>query len=262
VDLGYAKILGILILRRTRFRSSVNFNCATIHSLSLAAQRDDYDSGSLSFNEEEGLDLRRCTFDIFEGTKDQQERVVKAQSPQSFSMDPYLQFERYYRSIGDEAYAKKIYYEGRTARRKNTLGWSMRSLEWLFLGLTVGYGVRMRRLLVWMIPVLVLGIVIFWSDSTLVAKESGKMKTKSSSLEQMNPAKEAEQSPDGYEFLKHLGHRLWYSLDLFIPIVNLRIAEEYQRPHGLRGLYFVLHIAMGWILVPLLIASLSGVVRK
>ena len=96
--------------------------------------------------------------------------------------------------------------------------------------------------LVWILIFLCVGTCIFWST------------------EAMSPKKDTEHTDNSG--LSKLGHRLWYSVDLFIPIVNLRIADEYQRPHGWYALYAVIHIGMGWLLVPLLIASLSGVIKK
>jgi hypothetical protein len=53
-----------------------------------------------------------------------------------------------------------------------------------------------------------------------------------------------------------------YSLDLFLPVVNLRIDERWQ-PQGLeREMYALVHSMVGWILVPLLVASLAGIIRR
>ena len=54
----------------------------------------------------------------------------------------------------------------------------------------------------------------------------------------------------------------WYTLDLFIPIVNLQTANEW-RPKENRSLaliYMRLHTLAGWILIPLGLAALTGIV--
>ena len=261
------QISGKAVFWETKFQNSVNFNGATIHNLLLP--RDSDASDSFPF-EKKDIDLRRCTFDIFEGTKEQQKQIVEAQSPEKFSQDPYLQFERYYRSIGDEAYAKKIYYDGQCALRKNALNrknpeiqwsWWKRISDWV-LCWTVGYGVRMWLSFLWIFLFLCAGAVVFWSNGALVPKNAKSINTGSSAVEQPDKADEAAQTGNKDKFFTHLCHRLWYSLDLFIPIVNLRIVEGYKRFHGWRAAYGVFHIVMGWILVPLLIASLSGVIKK
>ncbi len=279
VNFRYVQISGVAILRGTEFQNSVSFNGAAIHSLSMRDPKTDYGSGSFPF-EKKDIDLRRCTFEIFEGTKEQQKHIVDAQSLEKFSQDPYLQFEQYYRSIGDEAYAKKIYYDGRRVLRKNALRryalkkskrqernseirwplWRVISdwgLRWM-----VGYGVRMGRSFILILILLCLGTSVFWSDGALVPKDAKSISAVSSVAEQPDKADEAAQTGNKDKFFTHLCHRLWYSLDLFIPIVNLRIIEGYKRFHGWRAAYGVVHIIMGWILVPLLIASLSGVIKK
>jgi hypothetical protein len=45
-------------------------------------------------------------------------------------------------------------------------------------------------------------------------------------------------------------------------LVNLHIDEEWE-PNGLwRKTYALFHSMVGWVLVPLLIASLSGIIRR
>ena len=280
VDFRNVQISGNAIFWKTEFRNSVNFNSVTIHSLSLMDPRTDY--GSKSFPFEKEVDLRRCTFDIFEGTKEQQRCMVNAQSPEKFSQDPYLQFEKYYRDIGDEVYAKDVYYEGRLALRKNAWRrfeprkskrqernsdirwpwWKVFISEQVFRWM-VGYGVRMRWPFICIATLLLFStFVVFWSDDALVPKDVEGISALKSVVEQIVKADKAEQTGAKDNFLTHLCHRLWYSLDLFIPIVNLRIVDGYKRFHGGRAFYGVIHIVAGWILVPLLIASLSGVVKK
>lgn len=263
------QISGRAVFWETKFQNSVNFNCATIHNLSLT-DGTDYGSKSFPFDEKKGVDLRRCKFEVFEGTEKQQKHVVDAQSPKKFSIAPYLQFERYYRGIGDEAYAKDVYYKGRHALRKNALNgknpeirWSLWKVisDWV-LCWTVGYGVRMWLALLWISFFLCVGTAVFWSDSALVPKDAEGIGAIKSVVEQIVKVDKAGQTGTKDNFFTHLGHRLWYSIDLFIPVVNLRIVDGYKRFHDWRAVYGVFHIVMGWILVPLLIASLSGIIKK
>jgi len=64
-----------------------------------------------------------------------------------------------------------------------------------------------------------------------------------------------------------LFNRLGYTLDLFIPLVNLGIAKKWEvnRKYPNRlclEAYSIVAVLYGWILIPLLIASLSGIVKK
>ena len=61
---------------------------------------------------------------------------------------------------------------------------------------------------------------------------------------------------------RYFFHRLGYSLEMLLPVINFKIAEEYRIPPGWRGVYMVIHIIAGWVLIPLLISALAGVLRK
>ena len=69
-------------------------------------------------------------------------------------------------------------------------------------------------------------------------------------------------SVDPQPWYDELPYRAAYSLDLFLPLVNLHIDENWQ-PHGpVLQLYAILHATVGWLVVPLLLAALAGVMRR
>ena len=72
------------------------------------------------------------------------------------------------------------------------------------------------------------------------------------------PKEAQEQSSLG----QHLYERSIYSLDLFLPVVNLHVDEKWQLNGLGREICAVIHSIVGWILVPLLLASLSGIIRQ
>jgi hypothetical protein len=247
-------------------------------------------------------------------------------------MDPYLQFEEYYNSIGDDSYAKDVYYEGRKKLRKYARSkanpdinwsWGKLILDFLYRWL-VGYGVKFGRTWVYLFSLLIIGILVFWSDEAMVpksinARTSGFImaidpefqidfdksvisdnlrqifKDNSITLSQQayieiekngkewdifnSPlydvqykAKLKENGIRIYNttyFMKHLFYRFGYSLNLLLPVVNLRIADEYKFPSNwdgvwsvLRGFYTIVHIFVGSVLSSLLISSPTGVLRK
>jgi hypothetical protein len=329
----HTKILRQLALWKTKFNNGVNFNCVNLHSFSLMDIGDRYGSDSLPFLEND-VDLRRLSFTVFDGTKEQQRHVVEKQAPDKFSMDPYLQFEKYSNSIGDDSNAKDIYYEGRKklhehAKSKTNpdINWSWGKLKLDFFNRwLVGYGVKLGRTFCWLAVFLLLGVLVFWSDEAMVPKSIGAKtsgfimaiepdfktdfdkKVISDNLRQIFKDNSLILSQQAYiygdieklgkewniinyplydiqykvkleknrikiynttYFVKRLLHRLGYSLNMLLPIVNLRIADEYKFPSNwdgvcsiLRGFYTILHIFAGWILIPLLISSLAGVLRK
>jgi hypothetical protein len=58
-------------------------------------------------------------------------------------------------------------------------------------------------------------------------------------------------------------NRFWYSLGLFLPFVDLQ-ADKVWRPKAdqtfLRN-YMRVHILLGWILIPLVLAALTGLIK-
>ncbi|MEK7397342.1 MAG: hypothetical protein AAB116_10455, partial [Candidatus Poribacteria bacterium] len=178
VDFTQTKILGSLALWKTEFNSGVNLNCASLNTFSLADPIDKYGWDFLPFRGD--VDLRRFSFTVFEGTKEQQKHIVDAQASDKFSMDPYLQFEKYYNSVGDESYAKDVYYEGRTKLRENALNkwnidinWAKGKLILDYLNcFLVGYGAKLGRSFIYLFGLLIIGIIVFWSDEAMIPKSA------------------------------------------------------------------------------------------
>jgi uncharacterized protein YjbI with pentapeptide repeats len=184
--------------------------------------------------------------------KDFASRFAREQHVTEFSRAPHLQLERYYSSVGDDAEAKRMYYRGRSELRENALNklgrtqWSRRTrwIDWWIKCFT-GYGVHTWLLLIWIIGFLVVGTVIFWPNDTL------------------DPVSKDINAQLGWStFREHLLDRGSYSLDLFLPIVNLHVDEKWQPHEPWRQFYAIFHSMVGWVLVPLLLASLSGIIRR
>lgn len=77
-----------------------------------------------------------------------------------------------------------------------------------------------------------------------------------SNKEKMDPVKEAEACGAEYG-------RFWYSLELFLPVVDLGVAKAWKPkvsyPH-LRT-YARIHQLAGWVLIPVTLAALTGVIK-
>jgi hypothetical protein len=201
------------------------------------------------------LDLREFTFESFIGNgtvADQFAQAVRfalVQDPATFSRDPYLQFERYYNRIGDEAHAGKMHRKGRLALRDNAKDengitqWSPRRnlLDWMWKWLA-GYGVQVWRLLVISAAFLLIGAFVFYlPDNALTA---------------------VGDSGGSTSWQEAWVYRLAYSLDLFLPLVNLHIEENWTPSGPWLQAYAVGHAMVGWLLVPLMLAALAGIMRK
>jgi hypothetical protein len=148
-----------------------------------------------------------------------------------------------------------MYYEGRRVRRENAkfaggsviwplpTRWSDWWLKWL-----TGYGVYTWRLLLPISFFIILGTVVFWPEDALLP---------------VTPATTNTYEGQNLDVLvRHFFDRFAFSTARFLPIIDLYIADKWE-PNGLwREAYVFLHSLVGWILVPLLITSLAGIVKR
>jgi hypothetical protein len=58
-----------------------------------------------------------------------------------------------------------------------------------------------------------------------------------------------------------LATRFAFSIGNFVPLVDLHLADEWTPHPRLRG-YNALHTLLGWLLIPLLVAALAGLLSK
>ena len=151
---------------------------------------------------------------------------------------PYAQLAKVLQEMGHEADARRILIaKQEDPARLAMMTWYQRLWHHV-LGLTIGYGYRPWQALLWIVGFIVLGAFLFQSGS------------------------------DGAQFEKTIAgeppafNTFVYSLDSFVPLIDLHQAK-YRLPisRGLR-VYLWLHIASGWILTTLLVVGLTGLVRK
>jgi hypothetical protein len=57
-------------------------------------------------------------------------------------------------------------------------------------------------------------------------------------------------------------YRTGYSLDLLLPVVNLHFEDQWEPRNPWLRAYAAFQVVMGWILIPLLLASLAGFIRR
>jgi hypothetical protein len=256
VRLEEAKISGKLDLTEAQFRDGASFYGATI--------------GRLVFVHPyfgQSLDLRECTFEWFRGNEKEAMILLLSQDPVTFSSDPYVQLENYYNRIGNRHEASEMYRAGRAARRKNAYDrggstvwpWKQKLGDQVLRVLT-GYGVRTGRLF-WVALVFVLaGFFIFLPDAALVEVDA------SGSSSSPNGKLVASTASAGGQGSYGPGERIWdratYSLDLFLPVVKLGVDDQWEPNHLTSEIWVFVHQFVGWLVVPLLLASLAGIIKK
>jgi hypothetical protein len=156
---------------------------------------------------------------------------------------PYEQLAKVFRQMGNEVDARKVLIAKQDALRKHgELGRLSKAWNW-FLGVSIAYGYESWRVMVFMVVMIMIGWGVFWG-----ADANGAMIDIKSNV------------PNPF-------NAFVYSLEVFVPLVDLH-QESYWLPDAnaaygwLLRLYFWVHIAFGWISSTLLVAALTGLVRK
>jgi hypothetical protein len=153
-----------------------------------------------------------------------------------FSPSAYTQAEAFVRASAPANAADQFFIERRKRERNEGAGW----LSWLWnliLEKVVGYGRNPER--AWYIGLAVIAVGYF-----VFRRRQG-----------MTPRKPEDESRPYSPF--------WYSVDLFAPVINLKVADTWEPARGrwfARNYMYVQRI-LGWILVPIGIAVWTGILK-
>ena len=164
--------------------------------------------------------------------------VIKCISEYMGILSLFSSLEQFFLRQGYLGDADKAFIAGKRRERDeyfrsgDWFGW-LRS--WM-LYLLVGYGRRPWQAGIACAVVIALGFVLFSPDK-------------------MEPQK-PEDTPRVYS-------RFWYSLNLFLPVVDLQAGKVWKPKAAQTFLrnYMRVHIMLGWILVPLVLAALTGLIK-
>lgn len=193
--------------------------------------------------------------------RDAQNRLRWLRLQNGFSPQPYRQLAKFLSSLGDTAGAVRVLIEEQDARYAN---YGLAGKLWGgFLKFTIGYGHRPLLAIFWMLLVVLVGMVV-----VRAAKRAGVMRL---------TWPETTPPPTGDPTIRL--RPLLYSLDVFVPFVNLH-QEHYWWPesqesgdcvilnmklrvHGsLIEYYLWLQIIAGWLLSAIFIAGVTGLIRN
>ncbi len=152
-----------------------------------------------------------------------------------YSAQPYTQLEASFRGDGYPERADEVYVRLRQ-RQRDRLGWLGGAGDWLLERL-VRYGRSPERAFYLSAVVVLMGLLIFWREKDVQLqdpKDEGK---------RYNP--------------------LWYSLDLFLPFINLQAAGVWmpRQDSRLRRNYARVHTILGWDLIPIGLAAVTGIIK-
>jgi|GEM_PF-6632219 len=232
-----------------------------------------------------------CNFDFFDG---EWRKIVDQQDRRHFSLDPYLMLERCARAAGRHDEADDIYHKGKSRETWRALA-QLRLLSF-FKGVLwdalAGYGVRKWRLGIWCVLVVALGVAVFWSSDALRPAVKGEDAVPLYTAQLTQPLSHSDSNAgeactglfgdfsswtmpklegwlrefdinvnfDGRMFDRVVS-RLAYSIDAFVPL-DLEIAKHCRPAPSWRQAYYAIHILAGWILIPWVVAAVTGFFGK
>jgi hypothetical protein len=188
-----------------------------------------------------------------------------------FAPQPYRQLAKVFQETGQHGWARAVLFEMEERLRKNYRGrfarvW--RVWRWI-VGVVVGYGYKTYRACLWLLGLILLGCGIYET-----AKLAGGM---------VPTEKKAFQSFEATKLLPAYYPQfspLFYSLENSVPLIKLAQADRWQpKPNGQRSsaagqtwylcvLSFIttwfrwVQPVIGWVLVTLFVAGLTGIVRS
>jgi hypothetical protein len=151
-----------------------------------------------------------------------------------FSSDIYSKLEEFFASSGDQAIADDVYIEQKTQERRKLTMLPLLLNHLMYW--SIGYGRHAIRALWWGLLFVGIGSVIFKEDD-MVRKDD---------------------APAALQY-----NRAWYSLDVFLPLTRLYAADWWtpKRERKLAWFYLRIHHLLGWVLIPLGLAAVSGIIK-
>jgi hypothetical protein len=175
---------------------------------------------------------------ILESESESPEELLKLADWSAYSADVYSNLEGFFLRRGDRDDADKAFFAGKHRQREEYFG-SGHWFRWLgswTLDLLVGYGRHPWQAGIPCVVLIALGCVLFSPKK----------------MEPQNP----NETPRVYS-------RFWYSLGLFLPFVDLQVGKVWKPKADetfLRN-YMRVHILLGWILIPLVLAAVTGLIK-
>jgi uncharacterized protein YjbI with pentapeptide repeats len=174
--------------------------------------------------------------------------LLKLVNQSAYSADVFSRLEDFFTREGYPRHADEAFILGKLRVRERyflngrSVGEYFLSGDWLrwlgstMLYLLVGYGRRPWQAAIPCAALIALGCILF-------------------SPKKMEPRNPAE-APRAY-------NRFWYSFGLFLPFVDLQ-ADKQWKPKADQALlrnYMQIHILLGWILIPIVLAALTGLIK-
>jgi hypothetical protein len=170
------------------------------------------------------------------------------QQTQPFRKSNYIAIENDLRNKGQDEDADEVYVSMRRRDRRNTGNFARVLWDWL-LDLSTKYGTTSVRLFWLLIVWFVASLLIFTNPAHVEYAISPSLQ---------NPTPEVHPDPAVWDVVD----ATFFAVHLHVPIVQLGIDQDVQPSGDAMKAYAMVSTAASWVIWPLLIASLSGFLRK
>jgi hypothetical protein len=167
--------------------------------------------------------------------EDSWKRLLELVKGSVYDANVYTNLETFFRRQGYADRADKVFVEHKRSERQK----SPQNVRWfwnLLLEYLVWYGRKPELALVWSLVVIFLGSFVFWPNG----------------MEPKNPTA-----------ILPRYNALWYSLDLFVPVVGLGVANLWmpRKDRRFARNYAYFHKILGVILIPIGLAAITGIIK-
>jgi len=236
LSLSGATIKSFLILRNLTFRT-LNLSSAMLNSF---AWHLDESAKTLPWPHQMTLDgLTFKSGRVTRPDNDQKEAddTLEFLNKARYSESAFQSLVDRFAQRGQIPQADEVYFEMHRAQRRENFTRDPRTWLWgvfdCFQEYVLGYGRSLQAPLLWSLGFILFGWFLFRK------------------IDYMNPTddKAPTYSP------------VWYSLELFLPVVDLGMAKSWRPKESRLETYGRVHQIAGWILVPVALAAATGVVK-
>jgi hypothetical protein len=250
---------GLTNIRNVNFLDSADFENSRFGDLYV--EDVNWPSGLRNINLG-GMSYQNIQIILESNEDDAWKELITLIDKSKYNAQAYTTLENYFLQQGYTERADAVYIaykqrERREALKPGSIGW----LSNLVLEVFVKYGRNPGLALYWSIFVIGLGWAIFrqpegmvsLSKREIIGPKVGKRRALSRRIpmRMISSQHEVPYSP------------FWYSLDLFIPFVDLGFDDKWS-PKPTRTLavvYAKLHMLAGWILIPIGLLAITGVIK-
>ena len=169
---------------------------------------------------------------------DSWEKLLEMAEGARYNVSVYSNLEEFFRRQGLREQANKVFVARKRRERRRIPRWAVHRKFWqYFLDYSVRYGRSPARALGWGAAIISIGCIVFASPFGMVLQDSKK------AFSTYNP--------------------LWYSLDLFVPFIDLKAASLWVPvPEDSFGWFWMrIQQILGWVLIPTGLAAWMGIIK-